>query len=105
MLSYNKGLKYNFYNGKTTGLSAITPKWSTLKAAEYKIIESQALLENTFSYLFWQVAELVPAKTCQHHHSANIVVCNRIPLAGRSCSPAAGAALIQLVPVEMLMYK
>jgi hypothetical protein len=76
-----------------------------LKATENKITESQALLENPCSYLSWQVAELVPVKTCQCHHSANTVVCNRIPLEGTSCSPAVGAALIQSVPVEMLMYK
>jgi hypothetical protein len=76
-----------------------------LKAAENKITEIKALLENPCSYLFWQVAESVPVKTCQRHHGANTVVCNRIPLEGISYSPAIGAALIQSVPVEMLLYK
>lgn len=76
-------------------------KYPKIKTITEKI---KVWVENPCPYLSLQVAELIPIKTCQYPRDADTVMCKRIPLEG-TCSPAADAALIQLIPEEKLRYR
>jgi hypothetical protein len=80
------------------------PKIKTVMSENTITEKTKARVENPCPYLSLQVVGLIPVKTCQYPHDADIVMCNRILLEG-TCSPAADAAQIQLILEEKLMYR